>query len=170
MLAAGRGKRGPCYRRRLPGYHRILRAGICPQAYDPAVSIHSGAIARVAGVLAILGAGIVGCSSAPPTAASIARRIPGCHPYWTGPVDVQAMQEVTCNAPGAAVWVAAFSSAALERQWLSADAVGAGGCVQGNGWAALVSADNAAGDWHWRDARTVAAHTGGRLVSGIGLC
>ena len=112
---------------------------------------------------------LTACSSAPPSAASIARKIPGCHPYWRGAIDVQAKQEVTCNDLGGAVWVATFSSAPLERQWLNADGVGAGLCVQGSGWAALI-ASNSAGDWHYRAARLVVAHAGGRIVTGIGGC
>lgn len=110
-----------------------------------------------------------GCSSAAPSAKSIAARIPGCHPYWSGPVDIQAVQEVTCDDFGGAVWVATFSSATSERQWLNADNVAATLCVQGTGWAALI-ASNSAGEMYYRAARVVVAHAGGRVVTGIGGC
>lgn len=111
-----------------------------------------------------------GCSSAAPSAKSIAARIPGC----TSPgapllgVSADAVQEVRCPTSWGTVWVATFSSAALERSWLSADAAGGGGndCIQGSGWAAQVSPSNFP---TYPYDRKVMRAIGGRMVT-IGSC
>ena len=81
---------------------------------------------------------LAACSSAPPSAASIARRIPGCHPRYPGAVSAYATGEVFCAPPGEQVYLGTFSSAHLARSWMAANSNGADACIQGNGWAAQV--------------------------------
>lgn len=123
---------------------------------------------RIRLMAALLAAALLaGCSSAAPlTAASVARRIPGCHPRSFAGVSAYAEQEVTCDTHYASVWVATFASASLERSWLvMLGQQGGYGCVQGSGWGAAVIAPQPSG----APALRVAKALGGRLVS-AGWC
>jgi hypothetical protein len=83
-----------------------------------------------------------GGTPAPPSARSLALRVPGCHKTYapSGGVPVQASNEVECIATDAMVDVATFSTVGLERQWITAQSPGACGLIQGSKWAALVEA------------------------------
>ena len=116
-------------------------------------------------VTAALALAACGGSSAPPTAAQIARRLPGCHKPYTPPggVAVQASQEQECLTGTAVVDVATFTSASLERQWITAQNAGTCEAIQGQGWAALVLP--AVTDF-CKEGAAVAKALGGRMVSG----
>lgn len=75
-----------------------------------------------------------------PTAAQLARKLPGCHKPFTpsGGVSVDAATEQECLTPTAEVTVATFTSVSLERRWIAANLGSACGDVQGNRWAAEV--------------------------------
>ena len=94
------------------------------------------ALIALALVLAACGGG----NPAPPTARTLALKLPGCHKPFTpsGGVSVQASTEQECLTPSAEVFVATFSSEALERQWIIAQQAGACESIQGNRWAADV--------------------------------
>ena len=122
-------------------------------------SFLAGASAATALVL------LTACSSATPSAASIARRIPGCHPQALAVVPVQPRQEVRCQTAADRIWVATFSSASAEQSWLNAGGVpGIPMCIQGSRWAAAVIASTVAGADGYRDARTIIGIVGGRIA------
>ena len=107
-----------------------------------------------------------GSGSTPPTAAQLARELPGCHKPFTpsGGVSVQAQTEQECITPTAEVFVATFSSAGLERQWIISQQAGACEAIQGSGWAATVAPTvNEVG---CQVEAGVAKSLGGRMVSG----
>lgn len=105
-------------------------------------------------------------SAAAPTAAQLARKLPGCHKPFTpsGGVAVQAQTEQECITPTAEVTVATFTSAALERQWITANMGSGCGDVQGNQWAAEVAAT--VDETGCPVEAGVAKALGGRLVTG----
>lgn len=115
---------------------------------------------------ALLALTACGGGTTPPTAAQIARKLPGCHKPFTpsGGVSVQASTEQECLTPQGEVFVATFSSAGLERQWITSQGFGACGGIQGNGWAATVNATVA--DLGCPVEASVAKALGGRLASG----
>lgn len=119
---------------------------------------------------AILGAALLsltacGGSSAPPMAAQLARRFPGCHTPFTpsGGVSVLASTEQECITRTAEVFVATFSSASLERQWVIANMGGGCGDTAGNGWAAEIGV--IVNETGCPVEASVAKTLGGRLVS-----
>jgi hypothetical protein len=116
---------------------------------------------------AVLAAVACGASQAAPlTAAHLARRLPGCHRPFTpsGGVSVQAATEQECLTPAAEVFVATFTGAAAERQWITANMGSACGDVQGRNWAAEVLVT--ASETGCPVEAAVAKALGGRLASG----
>jgi hypothetical protein len=98
-------------------------------------------------VLALL----VGCgSSGPPSATSLAQKIPGCANISTNTPAVDEVQEVTCTLnDGSIITIGTFSSSGNETQWISdggypsdPDPAYVGCCVEGSGWAAQVGFNN----------------------------
>ena len=77
---------------------------------------------------------------------------------------MQAQTEQECLTPAAEVFVATFTSAALQRQWITANGFGACGDIQGNKWAAAVSAT--VNDFGCPVEAGVAKALGYRVVSG----
>jgi hypothetical protein len=77
---------------------------------------------------------------------------------------VQAGTEQECITASAEVFVATFSSASLERQWITAQQAGACESIQGNGWAATVLPT--VNDTGCKVEAGVAHALGGRMVSG----
>ena len=127
----------------------------------------------------LLALALGGCASAP-TAKSLASKIPACFPHYFTGISVYAKAEVTCDigatADGSAeatVWLATFATSHDERSWLvsigegSGPGLPAGGCIEGNGWAAdiLVTSQSDRAQVYRQAARA----TGGRIVS-VGWC
>ena len=116
--------------------------------------------------LAVAVAACGGSSGTPLTASQIAREVPGCHKPFapTGGVAVQASTERECSTPSAEVFVATFTSANLERQWIIAQQPSGCGAVRGSGWAVLIEATVTDSGCQVEDAAAKALH--GQLVSG----
>lgn len=124
---------------------------------------------RLTAALAALALALAACGGSAPaslTAAQIARRLPGCHKPFTpsGGVSASAATEQECITSSAEVFVATFTSASLERQWITANGFGACGDIQGSKWAAAVSAT--VNDFGCPVEAGVAKALGGRRVSG----
>jgi hypothetical protein len=122
---------------------------------------------RILAAAALAALALAACSSAapgPPSARSVITKIPGCSrpSLPSGGADVQARQELRCDNRDASIFLATFTSAALERQWIIAQNAGVCSLIQGPGWAALVlpQVSDACG----YDAR-LARLLGGRVVS-----
>ena len=132
------------------------------QCYRPAMGRKTVLTALLALALTACGGG----SSTPPTAGQIARKIPGCHKPFapTGGVSVQASTEQECSTPSAEVFVATFTSASLQRQWIIAQQPSGCGAVRGSDWAVYVLATGADGGCQVEDGVAKALH--GQLASG----
>jgi hypothetical protein len=112
-------------------------------------------------------------SSGPPSAHSLAAKIPGCGSITAGTPAVMEVQDVTCTLQdGAQIEIGTFANPADEKQWItdggspsSPDPAYAGCCIQGNNWAATVGFNNNSGPMNV-DYKQVIAALGGREVNG----
>lgn len=114
---------------------------------------------------------ITACSATtPPTAASLAARIPGCAGVTPATPSALEQQDVTCLLPdNAQVEIATFATPGDEAKWIAdggtpatPDPASLACCIQGNGWAATAGL---AQDGTYPLA-TVAKALGGRQVTG----
>ena len=136
--------------------------------HDPRMRPRVPAILAVGAVIVLAACGGGGSGQ---TAASLAQRISGCGFITASTPPVIAEQDVTCLMPdGEQLEVVTFASSASEGQWISdggspstPDPAYLGCCVQGNGWAADVSATGPVGSY---DFGPVVKALGGRQVSG----
>jgi hypothetical protein len=117
---------------------------------------------------------VAGCgSSGPPSASSLAQKIPGCAHVTADTPAVDEVQQVGCIRPdGAVITVGTFSSSANETQWIStggdpaaSDPAFSGCCIQGSGWAATVGFNAQSGPVDV-DYQSVISAIGGREVQG----
>lgn len=129
--------------------------------------------------IAALCLGMTACSSggaSPPSAMSMAQKIPGCGAVTVNIPVGFVQQDVSCQFTDSmdaqvAVEIATFASSSDEQEWISdggspqtPDPGYGGCCVQGNGWAATVFS-NAIGDGA-EDFAHVLSAIGGREVTG----
>ena len=125
--------------------------------------------ARAAALTALVLLAACGSSTphhAAPTAAGLARRIPGCGTPAVNTPSVLEIADVTCTMASEQVTIATFATAADEKKWIAdggypadPDPIYAGCCVQGHLWAATV-------DGITYDFGLVIKVLGGRRVSG----
>lgn len=103
------------------------------------------------------------------SATTLASKIPGCTNVASGTPAVMATGDATCSlSDSSQVEIATFADSADERQWISdggyppaPDPAFAGCCIEGNGWAATISAPGDGGDFS-----QVTNAIGGRQVQG----
>jgi hypothetical protein len=113
-------------------------------------------------------------SSAPPSATSLAQKIPGCSGAAADTPSVLETGEATCTLPdGSLITVGTFSSSASETQWIqdggspsSPDSLYVGCCIQGSGWAATVGFSDDTQSPIGANYQTVISAIGGRHVTG----
>jgi hypothetical protein len=109
----------------------------------------------------------------PPSASTLASKIPGCGDLLTNTPSVIAVEDVTCTLQdGAPIEIATFANSADERQWIAdggyppdPDPAYAGCCIEGNGWAATVGFNSSLGPMDV-DYNYVIKAIGGRQVQG----
>jgi hypothetical protein len=112
------------------------------------------ASAVVAAIVAIaIAVGNANHASNPPSASTLAAKIPGCGAVTVNTPAVMEVQDVSCILPGSpfgvVVEIGTFATSAAETQWISdggnpttPDPAFFGCCIQGNGWAATVDGDD----------------------------
>jgi hypothetical protein len=109
-------------------------------------------------------------SSGPPSARTLAKRIPGCSDITKMTPAVIEIQDVECNLPdGGVVEIGTFPNSRDEQQWISdggspmsPDPGNSQCCIQGKLWAATVDNSGSLG----QDFSTVMAAIGGREITG----
>jgi hypothetical protein len=96
-------------------------------------------------------------------------KVDGQQDCWLSPAFVllwavpYAETEVTCDTPDGSVWLATFSSSAMELHFLnSSSSVLGNECAQGNGWAASIIEN---GDSGTAQSQAVIRALGGLSVS-----
>jgi hypothetical protein len=111
---------------------------------------------------ALLALAACGGSSPPlPTAAQLARKIPGAHACLTQTPDVLAEADVSCALSGTdSVDVVTFPSMGNEQKWITGQGSWYECCVEGHLFAATYS--SASGD----DFPLITKALGGRVVTG----
>jgi hypothetical protein len=145
--------------------HRVVIKRIVLAGAVLALAACSGSATVTATVTVTAGAG-----SGHPSAMALAQKIAGVTGCGQSTPDVESTGDVICSlSDGSQVELATFATQSAEMQWIQNGGTGsppdpayAGCCIQGNLWAATVSAP----DYVDSGSTAVIAALGGRVVNG----